>query len=52
MENYSNSDTSSELEYNSSKGSAAMSNCNKDENQDQDLEPELSKEYNKYRNIP
>jgi hypothetical protein len=49
MENYSNSDTSSESEYESSDGSAAGSNCDEDE----DLEPELSEMiHDEYRNAP
>jgi hypothetical protein len=50
MENYSDSDTSSESEYDSSEGSAAVSDCNEDE-PSQDFEPEPSEDYNeKYRN--
>jgi hypothetical protein len=52
MENYSDSDTSSESEYNSSGDSAAASDCSKDEYQDQDLEPEPSEYYDEYRSIP
>jgi hypothetical protein len=51
MENYSDSDTSSESEYNSGGDSAAASDCSKDEYQDQDLEPEPSKYYDEYRSI-
>ena len=46
MENYSDSDTSSESEYESGQGSAAESEYNKDELY-QSLEPEPSKFYNK-----
>jgi hypothetical protein len=50
MENYSDSDTSSESEYDSSGGSAAGSDCDEDE-PSQDLEPEPSEDYDKeYRN--
>src|ERR1700716_3150517 len=50
MENYSDSDTSSESEYDSGEGSAAVSDCSEDE-PSQDLEPEPSEDYNeKYRN--
>jgi hypothetical protein len=48
MENYSNSDTSSESEYESSQGSAAGSDCDEDEN----LEPELSAIHDEYENAP
>jgi hypothetical protein len=51
MENYSDSDTSSESEYDSGGGSAAVSDCDKDE-PSQDLEPESSEYYDEYRNIP
>ena len=51
MENYSDSDTSSELEYKSSQGSVAGSNCDKDE-LSQNLEPELSEICNKYESAP
>jgi hypothetical protein len=52
MENYSDSDTSSESEYNSSGGSTAVSDCDEDE-LSQDLEPEPSEYYDdKYRNTP
>jgi hypothetical protein len=50
MENYSDSDTSSESEYDSSGGSAAVSDCDEDE-PSQDLEPESSEYYDEYRNI-
>ena len=51
MENYSDSDTSSESEYDSGEGSAAVSDCSEDE-PSQDLEPEPSEDYNKkYKNI-
>jgi hypothetical protein len=49
MENYSDSDTSSESDYDSSQGSAARSDYDKDE-LSQNLKPELSKNYNKYKN--
>jgi hypothetical protein len=49
MENHSDSDTSSESEYYSSEGSAAVSNCDKDELR---LEPEPCENYNEYRNTP
>jgi len=57
MENYSDSDTSSESEYDSGGGSLAVSDCNKDELcQDQDLEPEFDKDNNnddnEFMNIP
>ena len=52
MENYSDLDTSSESEYNSGGDSAAVSNCDEDEYQDQDLEPEPSEDYDEYRNTP
>jgi hypothetical protein len=49
VENYSNSDTSSESEYESSEESTAGSNCDEDEN----LEPELSEMiHDEYRNAP
>src|ERR1700722_14280369 len=47
MENYSDSDTSSESEYESSKGSEARSNC--EDELSQDLEPEPSEFYNEYQ---
>ncbi len=47
MENYSDSDTSSESEYDSGRGSAAESNYDKDE---PSLESEPSEEYDEYRN--
>ena len=46
MENYSDSDTSSESEYDSSEGSAAVSDCDEDE-PSQDLEPESSEYYDR-----
>ena len=47
MENYSDLDTSSELEYNSNGGSATVLDCDEDEPcQDQDLEPEPSEDWN------
>jgi hypothetical protein len=49
MEDYSNSDTSSESEYGSSQGSIVGSDCDKDE-QSQDLEPEPSEFYDEYEN--
>ena len=51
MENYSDSDTSSESEYNSDGGSAAVSDCDEDE-PSQDLEPEPSEYYDEHWNIP
>ena len=45
MENYSDSDTSSESEYESSQGSAAGSDFDEDESS-QDLEPGLSENHN------
>ena len=47
MENYSDSDTSSESEYDSGVGSAAESNYDEDE---PSLEPEPSEDYDEYRN--
>jgi hypothetical protein len=47
MENYSDSDTSSESEYESSKGSEAGSNC--EDELGQDLEPEPSEFYDEYQ---
>ena len=49
MENYSDLDTSSESEYDSSKDFTAVSDCGEDE-PSQDLEPEPSENYNEYRN--
>jgi hypothetical protein len=49
MENYSDLDTSSESEYDSSQGSAAGSDCDEDE-PSQNLEPELSEIYDEYEN--
>ena len=49
MENPSDSDTSSESEYNSGEGFAAVSDCDEDE-PSQDLEPEPSEYYNEYMN--
>ena len=52
MENYSDSDTSSESEYDSSGGSAAPSDC-EDEDEDelsQNLKPELSEFHDEYKN--
>jgi hypothetical protein len=52
MEAYSDSDTSSESEYNSSGGSAAVSDCDEDD-PSQDLKPEPSEYYDdEYRNTP
>ena len=51
MENYSDSDTSSESEYESSQGSVAGSNCDEDE-LSQNLKPELSEICNKYKSAP
>ena len=53
MENYSDSDTSSESEFDSVGGS--ITGSDNDESQDlesQDLEPEPSEYYNEYRNVP
>jgi hypothetical protein len=53
MENYSDSDTSLESEFDSIKGSIAESDD--DESQDlenQDLEPEPSKYHDEYKNVP
>ena len=53
MENYSDSDTSSESEYDSSRGSPAVSDCDEDE-PSQHFEPEPSEYeyYDEYRNTP
>jgi hypothetical protein len=48
MEDYSDSDTSSESEYESRQGSAAGSDCGEDEHEN--LEPEPSKSYDEYEN--
>jgi hypothetical protein len=48
MENYSDSDTSSESELDSVRGSLAES----DDDETQDLEPEPSEYYDEYRNVP
>jgi len=48
MENYSDSDTSSESEFNSGGESITES----DEDESQDLEPEPSEYYDEYRNVP
>jgi hypothetical protein len=46
MENYSDSDSSLESEYNSGGGSAAVSDCDEDElRQEYDLGPEPSEDY-------
>jgi hypothetical protein len=50
MENYSDSDTSSESGFDSSGGSIAESD--EDESQGQDLEPEPGEYYDEYRNVP
>jgi hypothetical protein len=51
MEDYSDSDTSSESEYRSSQGSIVGSDC--DENEpSQDLEPEPSEFYDEYESAP
>jgi hypothetical protein len=51
METYSDLDTSSESEYDSGGGSAAVSECDKNELcQDQDLEPEPSEGYDEEYN--
>ena len=47
MENYSDLDTSSKSEYNSSRGSTAVLDCDEDELR---LELEPSEDYNEYRN--
>jgi hypothetical protein len=56
MENYSDSDTSSESEFDSIRGSVAESDDDEsqdqDQDQDQDLEPEPSEYCDKYRNVP
>jgi hypothetical protein len=49
MENYSDSGASLESEYNSGRGSTAVSDCD-EPSQDQDLEPEPSEDYEEYRN--
>jgi hypothetical protein len=49
MENYSDSDTSSESEYESGQGSEAGSDCD-DNELSQNLEPEFSKFHDKYEN--
>ena len=51
MEDYSDSDTSSESGYESSQGSKAESDCDEDE-LSQDLEPELSETYDEYKDAP
>jgi hypothetical protein len=51
MENYSDSDASSESEYESSQGSAVGSDCDEDE-PSQNLEPERSEIYDEYKNSP
>jgi hypothetical protein len=51
MENYSDSDTSLESEYESSQGSAAGSDCDEDE-LSQNLEPELSEIHEEYEDAP
>jgi len=48
MENYSDSDTSSESEFDSINGSIADS----DDDESQDLEPERSEYYDEYENHP
>jgi hypothetical protein len=52
MENYSDSDTSSESEYESSQGSEAASDCEDEDELSQSLEPELSEFYDEYKNAP
>jgi hypothetical protein len=53
MKNYSDSDTSSASEYDSSQGSAAGSDCDEDEEEpSQSLEPELSENYDEYKDAP
>jgi hypothetical protein len=49
MENYSDSDTSSESEYESSQGSAVESDCDEDE-LSQNLKPEPSEFHDEYEN--
>ena len=49
MENYSDSDTSLESEYNSDGDSAAVSDCDEDVTS-QDLEPEPNEDYDEYWN--
>ncbi len=49
MENYSDSDTSSESEYKSNQGSEAASDYDEDE-LSQNLEPELSEFHDEYEN--
>jgi hypothetical protein len=49
MENYSDSDTSSESEYESGQGSEAGSDCDDDE-LSQNLEPEFSEFHDEYEN--
>jgi hypothetical protein len=51
MEDYSDSDTSSESGYESSQGSEAESDYDEDE-LSQDLEPELSETYDEYKDAP
>ena len=48
MEDYSDSDTSLELECESSQGSIVESNCDEDEHENLELEP--SESYNEYEN--
>ena len=50
MENYSDSDTSSESEYESGQGSEAGSDC--EDELSQNLEPEPSEFYDEYKNAP
>jgi hypothetical protein len=50
MQNYSDSDTSSESEYESGQGSEAGSNC--EDELSQNLEPELSEFRDEYENAP
>jgi hypothetical protein len=53
MEDYSDSDTSSESDYESSQGSAAVSDCDEDDpSQNLGLEPELSEFCDEYKNAP
>jgi hypothetical protein len=52
MENYSNSDTSSESEYESGQGSEAASDCEDEDEPSQTLEPELSEFHDEYENAP
>ena len=50
MENYSDSDTSSESEYESGQGSDAASDYEDEDELSQNLEPELSEFHDEYKN--